>query len=48
LKDLEDTPEHPLDAASAAKWRAVGRILADIELPPVVSPVAPLEEEETN
>ena len=48
LKDLEDTPEHPLDAASAAKWRAVGRILADIELPPVVSPVAPPEEAETN
>ena len=48
LKDLEDTPEHPLDAASAEKWRAVGRILADIELPPVVSPVAPPEEAETN
>ncbi|TFC80110.1 hypothetical protein E3O45_02960 [Cryobacterium sp. TMS1-20-1] len=48
LKDLDDTPEHPLDAASAEKWRAVGRILADIELPPVVSPVAPPEEAETN
>jgi hypothetical protein len=48
LKDLEDTPEHPLDSASAEKWRAVGRILAELDLPPVVSPVAPPEEEETN
>ena len=47
LKDLEETPEHPLDAVSAEKWRAVGRILAELDLPPAVSPVAP-EEAETN
>ncbi|MBC7517994.1 MAG: hypothetical protein H7248_03790 [Microbacteriaceae bacterium] len=45
LKDLEETPEHPLDGASAEKWRAAGRILAGLDLPPAVSPVAPVEEE---
>lgn len=43
LKDLEETPEHPLDKASAEKWRAAGRILAGLDLPPAVSPVAPEE-----
>lgn len=43
LKDLEETPEHPLDATSAERWRDVGSILADIDLPPAVSPVAPSE-----
>jgi hypothetical protein len=45
LKDLEDTPEHPLDAASAEKWRAAGRILAELDLPLAVSPTAPVEDE---
>ena len=45
LKDLEDTPAHPLDKASAEKWRVAGRILAELDLPPAVSPVAPVEEE---
>lgn len=45
LKDLEDTPEHPLDKASAEKWRVAGRILAELDLPPAVSPMAPVEEE---
>jgi hypothetical protein len=45
LKDLEDTPEHPLDAASAEKWRAVDRILAELDLPLAVSPIAPVEDE---
>jgi len=43
LKDLEETPEHPLTAESAVKWRAVGKILADLDLPPAVSPIAPQE-----
>lgn len=41
LKDLEETPRHPLSAESAARWRAVGRALAELDLPPAVSPVAP-------
>ena len=45
LKNLEDTPEHPLDAASAEKWRAAGRILAELDLPLAVSPIAPVEDE---
>ena len=44
LKDLEETPDHPLDAASAKKWRAIGKILADLDLPPAVSPIAPEED----
>lgn len=44
LKDLEDTPEHPLDAGAAEKWRAAGRILAELDLPLAVSPIAPVED----
>ena len=46
IRDLEETPEHPLDAASGERWRAVGRILAELDLPPAVSPIAPEEPEE--
>lgn len=41
LKDLENTPEHPLSAESAEQWRAVGKVLAALDLPPAVVPVAP-------
>lgn len=43
LKDLEDTPDHPLSAESARRWRAVGRVLATLDLPPAVAPIAPEE-----
>jgi hypothetical protein len=41
LRDLEETPEHPLPPEYAEKWRAAGRILAELDLPPAVPLINP-------
>ncbi|KNY05729.1 hypothetical protein [Microbacterium sp. GCS4] len=45
IRDLEETPEHPLDPDSARRWRKAGRILAALDLPEPVSPIAPPDDE---
>ncbi|MGN7967686.1 MULTISPECIES: hypothetical protein [Microbacterium] len=41
LRDLEETPDHPLSAESARRWRVIGAVLAELDLPPAVSAIAP-------
>jgi len=41
VNEWEMTPERPLPAASAAKWRRIGRAIAQFDFPPPVPPVAP-------
>ncbi|MGW9159655.1 hypothetical protein [Microbacterium sp. NPDC055665] len=43
VNEWEETPEQPLPAASAAKWREIGRVIASLDFPPPVPRVAPLE-----
>lgn len=41
VNDWSRSPEQPLPAESSAQWREIGRVLANLEFPPPVPPVAP-------
>jgi len=41
VNEWTKTPEAPLSPESAEKWRAIGRILAELDLPPAVPQINP-------
>jgi hypothetical protein len=44
VNDWAQSPRQPLPAESAAQWREIGRVLANLDFPPSVPAVAPPEE----